>query len=147
MKIEVYFKKIYTVAFRLTGKELDASELATKAILKATNELDLNNQVTSYIFKITVLEVVTIFLEEYDTYTVHVNDSNNKKSKDKFKALQEALLSLKPLNRIVVIWKDALNFQLSDLISVINYNKKELNAELIFIASKSMYVVFDALLL
>jgi DNA-directed RNA polymerase specialized sigma24 family protein len=131
MDIEVYFKKIYTVAFRLTGNEKAASELASKAILKYVKELDSNGDVTSYIFKTTVLKVFKIFLEVSDTYSIYENTAiHNKKSKDKIQSLQEALLNLKPLNRVVVIWKDVLNFHLYDLMSSINCNKKELNDEL-----------------
>ncbi|MDF2678386.1 MAG: hypothetical protein K0Q97_2738 [Bacillota bacterium] len=37
---EYFFKKIYTIAFRLTGKENAACELATIAIVKVVKELD-----------------------------------------------------------------------------------------------------------
>lgn len=129
MDIEIYFKKIYTVAFRLTGNEKISSELASKAILRHIKEIDSNSNVPSYIFKTTVLEVFKTFLQVCDT-AYENTDIYNKKSKDKNQCLQNALLNLKPLNRIMLIWKDVLNFQLYDLIPSIKNNKKEINVEL-----------------
>lgn len=128
MNIETYYKKIYAVAFRLTGNETMACKFSTQAILKTFNTLDINNQVTNYIFKLTALEVCKIFLEENNTYYFDVNyATENNKSNDKIQALKEALLILKPLNRITVIWKDVLGFQLSDIIQLTNINKEGLN--------------------
>ncbi len=130
MDIEIYFKKVYTVAFRLTGNEKAACELTTNAILNTANELDLNYGVTSHIFKITILEVFKIFLENNPTCCTRDNTViHNKKQKNKTLILHEALLNLEPFNRALVIWKDTLNFELSDLITI-NNNKNELKNEL-----------------
>ncbi len=131
---EYFFKKIYTIAFRLTGKENAACELATIAIVKVVKELDLNKQATSYVFKSTVLEVCKIFMEESDAEINNLSTNTNihsfTKPKDEVQALQEALLKLKPLCRITVMWKDILGFQLEEMLHIININKKELSREL-----------------
>lgn len=130
MDIEIYFKKVYTVAFRLTGNKKEACELTTNAILKTANEFDLNYGVTSHIFKITILEAFKIFLENNPTCCTRDNTViRNKKQKNKTLILHEALLNLEPFNRALVIWKDTLNFELSDLITI-NNNKNELKNEL-----------------
>ena len=130
MDIEIYFKKVYTVAFRLTGNEKTACELTTNAILNTANELDLNYVVTSHIFKITILEVFKIFLENNPKCCTRDNTViHKKKQKNKTLILHKALLNLEPFNRALVIWKDTLNFELSDLITI-NINKNELKNEL-----------------
>jgi DNA-directed RNA polymerase specialized sigma24 family protein len=130
---EYFFKRIYTIAFRLTGKENASCELATCAIVKTVKELDLNKQESSYVFKHTALEVCKMFIEESETYINNMNTTTTIHTFTKpneVQVLQEALLNLKPLNRITVIWKDILEFQLDEILPIVNINKKELSAEL-----------------
>lgn len=131
---EYFFKRIYTIAFRLTGKENASCELATNAIVKTFNELDLDKQATSFVFKYTALEVCKMFIEESENSINNLNTTTAihsfTKPKHEVQVLQEALLKLKPLCRITVIWKDILDFQLDEMLPIVNINKKELSREL-----------------
>jgi DNA-directed RNA polymerase specialized sigma24 family protein len=128
MDMNVYFKKIYTVAFRLTGNEKTAYELTSEAILELSGKTDINDKITDCIFKSTALEVCSLFLKKYATCSDELDFDNN--SKDKTYEIQKTLLSLNPVSRIIIVWKDFLNFQLSDLTQIINKDKTELNYEL-----------------
>lgn len=128
MDMNIYFKKIYTVAFRLTGNKKTACELTTQAILKLSDKIDTNSKISDYIFKSTVLEVWSLFWKKYDICSDEFDFDNN--SKDKPHEIQKALLSLDAVSRIIIVWKDFLGFQLSDLIHIINKDRTELNAEL-----------------
>lgn len=128
MDIDVYFKKIYTVAFRLTGNKKAACELTAQAILKLSGKIDTNNKISDHIFKSAALEVCSLFWKKYDVRSgVPDFDCN---SNDKTYEIQKTLLSLKPVSRIIIIWKDLLSFQLSDLAHIINKDITELNDEL-----------------
>lgn len=128
MDIDVYFKKTYTAAFRLTGDKKAACELTTQAISNLSDKIDTNNIITDCIFKSTVLEVCVLFLQKYDMCSVEFDFNYN--SKDKSQKIQKALLSLDTVNRIIIVWRDFLSFQLSDLVHIINKDRTELNAEL-----------------
>lgn len=126
--MNVYFKKIYTVAFRLTGNKKAACELTAQAISNLSGKIDTNNKISDCMFKSTVLEVCSLFLQKYDMCSDEFDFDNN--SKDKSYEIQKALLSLNSTSRIIIVWKDFLGFQLSDLIHIINKDRTELNAEL-----------------
>lgn len=130
MDMNLYFKKIYTVAFRLTGDKKEACELASQAILKLADKTDTNNEISDGIFKSAALEVCSLFLERFDAYTDEFNYCAYSGSKDEVNEIQEAILSLDPVCRITIVWKDLLSFQLSDLTFISNKDKKELNARL-----------------
>ncbi len=128
MDMNVYFKKIYTVAFRLTGNRKVAYELTAQAILELSGKTDTNDKISDYIFKSTAFEVCKQFLTKCDARYDEFDFDYN--SKDKTYEIQKTLLSLKPVSRIIIIWKDFLNFQLSDLTQIINKDRTELNYEL-----------------
>ena len=116
--MELFFKKVYTVAFRLTGEVCAAAELATSAIthtIKESNE----SYITANMFKTTILELVKIFLNKPCTGCG-----------DNLEGIQSALLKLKPINRSVIIWKDVLGYKVSDNMPVANYSCEELLREL-----------------
>ncbi len=116
--MELFFKKVYTVAFRLTGEVSAAAELATSAIthtIKESNE----SYITANMFKTTILELVKIFLNKPCTGCG-----------DNLEGIQSALLKLKPINRSVIIWKDVLGYKVSDNMPVANYSCEELLREL-----------------
>ncbi len=127
MNINDYFKKIYTVAFRLTGSKKSACELTEQAISSMYGKID--TEISDCIFKSTVLELCALFLQRYDgkCYDELEFDHN---PKDKLHEIQKALLSLTAVSRTIIIWKDFLGFQLSDLIHIINKDRTELNTEL-----------------
>jgi hypothetical protein len=103
MDIEVYFKKVYTVAYMLTGEEKMAGEIAELAITNTAEQLSGDNKVTAIMLQLTVLELIRIFLK-----------MPKSQSSDDVTGIQRALLKLKPFSRAVVIWKDVLGYQISD---------------------------------
>lgn len=119
---ELFFKKVYSVAFRLTGEKSKAIEMAEMAIAVAVKESDMGNKITRDIFQLTIIELVKIFLK---APKICYNDTN-----DYINDTQRALLNLKPISRTTVIWKDVLGFQISDNMPAANYTRQELLMEL-----------------
>ncbi len=117
--MELYFKKVYTVAFRLTGEEDAASEIAATAITNSIKESNGEYRVTENTFQSTIQELVKIFLDK--PFTCY---------NDNIDGIQSALLKLKPINRVVVVWKDVLEYELSDNMPVADYSCDELLGEL-----------------
>ncbi len=117
--MELFFKKVYTVAFRLTGEVSAAAELATSAITHTIKESNDSYKITSNMFQSTILELVKIFLNKPCTGCG-----------DNLEGIQSALLKLKPINRSVVIWKDVLGYKVSDNLPVADYSCEELMGEL-----------------
>lgn len=118
--MEIFFRKVYTIAFRLTGDKEIAGEIATSAIINTIIELSEDYKVIESSFKLTILELIRIFI---NTPSSHYNDN--------FKGIQNALLKLKPINRAVIIWKDMLGYKVSDNIPIVDYSYDELLRELI----------------
>lgn len=119
MNMELYFKKVYTVAYRLTGEEEAASKIAASAITHTIKDSGRDYKVTANIFQSTILELVKIFLAQ----PCIVCDDN-------LIGIQSALLKLKPVNRAVVIWKDVLGYKVSDNMPVADYSCEDLLGEL-----------------
>lgn len=120
MDMEVFFKKIYTVAFRLTGEEGLAAEMAASAITYTVNELEEDYKVTEELLQLTIIELVKIFLNIPKS---HCNYN--------LKGIQRALLELKPINRAVLIWKDVLGYQIDGNIPVPDCTYEELIKKLV----------------
>ncbi len=120
MDMELFLKKVYTVAFRLTGEEEIAAEMSTKAITHTIKELNEDYKVTDNLFQLTIIELVKIFLNVPKS---HCNFN--------FKGIQKALLELNPINRAVVIWKDVLGYRIYDNIPVSDFTHEELLKELV----------------
>jgi len=121
MDIEAYFKKVYTVAYMLTGEEKIAEEIAELAITNTSEQLNADNKISASMLQLTILELVKIFLKMPRS---HSDDDN-------ITSMQKALLALKPLTRAVVIWKDVLGFKLSGDTPVFDYTYEELVVELV----------------
>ena len=117
MNRDLFYKKVYTIAFRLTGDGKNAEDMSISAIIKTSNLLNEGLAVTENIFQLTILELIKVFLNTQLPYY------NNK-------GIQNALLNLKPLNRAVVIWKDVLGYNLKDNIPIEDYTYEELYREL-----------------
>lgn len=117
MNMELFSKRVYTVAFRLTGDEKNAENIAESAIIKIYKELNEEFTATENTFQLTIIELIKIFLNTPLSYY------NNK-------GIQSALLELKPINRAIVIWKDVLGYNLKDNIPIANYTYDELYREL-----------------
>nr|WP_312577621.1 hypothetical protein [Sedimentibacter sp.] len=133
MDIEVFFKKVYTIAFRLVGEEKLAGEMATHAIERTLEMLKENEHVNSNMFKITVIEVCKIFL--YESHIFVGDDAkyylNKFKEREiKLNQVQEAILALGPLNRVIIIWRDMLGYKLAEIIPAVNRSEKEMHHEL-----------------
>jgi DNA-directed RNA polymerase specialized sigma24 family protein len=113
--MELYFKKLYTIAFRLTGDEKLAEEMAESAITRTMEKHNYNYKVTPNMLQLTILELMKIFLKAPKPCC-----NNN------LKGIQRELLKLTPINRVVVIWRDVLGYKLSDNVPVDDYSSKEL---------------------
>lgn len=124
MDTNLFFKKIYTVAFRLTGEEKIADEIATQAIVHTFNEMneDYKEKATENILHLTVIELIKIFLSN----PIPISHSN-----DNLKGIKRALIELKPINRVVVVWKDVLGYEIHDNIPISDYTYEGLYKELV----------------
>lgn len=125
--MELFYKKVYTVAFRLTGEEEIAEKISILAIAKTYKVLNEEFKATDNVFSVIILELVKIFLNRPVTY------SNNN-----LKGIQRSLLKLKPINRVVVIWKDVLGYKLLDNIPIADYSYEEMHKAL-NIGRKELY--------
>lgn len=118
--MELFFKKVYTVAFRLTGEEEAAGEIAALAIIHTIKEYGDDYKVTPNMLQLTILELMKIFLN------MPMSCCN-----DNLNGIQRELLKLQPINRAVVIWKDVLGYKVSDNIPVADYSSDELLKKLV----------------
>ncbi|MDW5299243.1 MAG: hypothetical protein SA378_03785 [Sedimentibacter sp.] len=121
MNLNEYFKKIYTIAFRLTGEELQASNMAILAI-ERTATINSSENVSSNMLLYTAKEVCRIFLLEFE--------EQNEQYITTIEPMQNALLSLEPLNRATIVWRDILGFKIDDLALTVDCSKQELYREL-----------------
>lgn len=117
MNMELFYKKVYTIAFRLTGDDKNAEDMAVSAIIKINNQLSEDFTATENVFQLTIIELIKVFLNTQLPYY------NNK-------GIQSSLLKLKPITRAIVIWKDVLGYKLKDNIPIANYSFEELYREL-----------------
>lgn len=120
MYIELYFKKVYTVAYWLTGEVEIAEEIAELAITNTVKQLNEDYKVTASLLQLTYLELLKIFLNMPKSYC-----------NDNLKGIEKALLKLKPVNRAVVVWKDVLGYQISGNTPVPDCTYEELLKELV----------------
>lgn len=112
--MELFFKRVYTVAFRLTGEEEIAAEIATEAITLTINNLNEDFKVEN-LFQVTTIKLINIFL-----------NAPKASCNDGLIGIQGALLKLKPVHRAVVVWKDVLGFQISDNTPISDYTYDQL---------------------
>lgn len=134
MKFEEYINKVYNVAFRLTGDEKAAFEIASPAIESIVHNLDNNSSVSSNVFMMSAKEVCKAFIVKSQGFCSHEEGEkytySSKEHVNKAALLQKALLRLDPASRMTVVWRDILNFSLEDLTSVASCSKKELYCKL-----------------
>ncbi len=121
MENELFLKKVYSAAYMLTGKEKNACEIASLAIDNAVGDLITDNQATEDIFKTTMIKLVNIFINTQNICYNTNEDINN---------IQQALLSLNPVRRAAIVWKDVLGFRIEEGIPAENYTRRELLTEL-----------------
>lgn len=122
MDFNKFIKKVYTLAYWLTGDEGMADDMVTLAVSKNANYIR-ENDIDSSILHITAREVCSIFLMQHDKY-------NNRISNHKGTHIQKALLTLEPLSRTTLVWRDMLGYNINDLVIVSNFTKEELYQEL-----------------
>jgi len=134
MDVDAFFKKVYTTAFRLTGEEKAACNIAMNAIERIAKKMNIHRIVPSNMLKLTIKEVCKIFLEEHHVKTSDVSEYTLytlEETKNELNELQEAILTLEPINRVTIIWRDILGFKLSEIIPAVNRTEKELYQELL----------------
>ena len=120
MNFHEYIKKVYTIAFRLTGEEASACDMAALAVDRNVNNIK-EDDIDLSILHITAREVCGIFLSEPDKYSISINHNNH---------IQNTLLALEPLSRAAVVWRDIMGFNINDLVSISNCTKSELYKKL-----------------
>lgn len=133
MDTDSFSKKVYTAAFRLTGEEKAASNIAICAIERTTKNLNIHENVPLNMIEITAKEVCKIFLEETHIFTSDETEYpfiTVEEQKNELEQLQEAILTLEPIKRVTIIWRDILGFKLAKIISTVNCTEKELHGEL-----------------
>jgi hypothetical protein len=113
LNLEGYIKKVYTVAFRLTGDETKATNLAFKAISR-TN-IQQAKEFCLETFMISAKEVCRLFLLDNENIVFKSFERTRYSN-----CFQEALMSIKPLRRVLVVWSDVLG------LSVLETNFTEL---------------------
>src|SRR5690554_4797971 len=60
MNMELFYKKVYTVAFRLTGDEKNAEDMAVSAIIKISKQLKEDFTATENVFQLTIIELIKV---------------------------------------------------------------------------------------
>lgn len=126
---EAFYKRLYTVAFRLTGYEKAACELTTKTLFLESEKIEKNNNYNQLEnFKNIILKLIKVFIEEYSSSILNTNDICV--LEDNSQKLQRAILELSPTCRAIIIWKDLLGFKLDEILHIIPITKQELYKEL-----------------
>lgn len=105
----IYYKRLYTIAFRLTGEVESACKLTNETLFLMICKIENNN----YLFenlKFTILQMLKLYIEQDDLFCVALQNYNKEiiDTKDRIVKLQRALLELNPISRSVIIWKDLL---------------------------------------
>ena len=121
MNFQEYIKKVYTIAFRLTGEESSADDMASIAINNISYNIKEDN-IDLNILHNTAKEVCNIFLLEPDKYCSKTFTNQI--------TVQNTLLNLEPLTRAAVVWKDIMGFNINDLAAASNCPKLELYKKL-----------------
>jgi hypothetical protein len=118
MSKEVFIKKVYTFAFRLTGSENSACILAETAINRMVQTSDLSNNMSEDFFMCIAKDICNIYISDPEFFTDE--DCEEPEKKADANLLQKIILSLEPLNRITIIWKDVYGFSLNEIIPAVN---------------------------
>lgn len=118
MSKEVFIKKVYAFAFRLTGSENSACILAETAINRMVQASDLNNNMSEDFFMCIAKDICNIYISDFKSFTDEGCEEHDKKADASL--LQKIILSLEPLNRITIIWKDVYGFSLNEIIPAVN---------------------------
>jgi len=90
--------------------------------IERTAIINYSENISSNMLLNTVKEVCRIFLFE--------SEDQKEKNKTSSEPMQNALLSLEPLNRTTIVWRDILGYKIDDLSQTVNYSKQELYSKL-----------------
>ncbi|HHY99890.1 MAG TPA: hypothetical protein PLV23_01485 [Sedimentibacter sp.] len=120
MDLQEYIKKVYTIAFRLTGDETSAGDVASLAIKRKADAI--KDIIDTSILHETAREVFSIFLTEPDKYTGLSTHNHS--------PIQNQLMALEPLSRTALVWKDIMGYNIGDLEIITNCSKSELYEKL-----------------
>lgn len=126
MNIDSYLKKVYNVAFRLTGDDAKAANLAFNAINSSSSDLSLSDKVDSNMLVRSANEVCILFLTESDKVDGVFRRFEKNTYSDSF---QEVLMALNPLRRVTIVWRDILGYNLGEM-NITKHTKHELYFEL-----------------
>lgn len=126
MNMDKYFKNTYTVAFRLTGNEIKAGDMAYAAIEQHSSDFKLSGLIHMETIQNTAKEVCRIFLADSDNGIKLFKSFGGSTKAGSF---QDALMTLNPTTRAVVVWKDVLGYEIDDIAGDL-FPKKELYREL-----------------
>ncbi|MEL7649013.1 MAG: hypothetical protein AAGU76_13015 [Sedimentibacter sp.] len=118
MSKEIFLKKAYAFAFRLTGSENSACILAETAINRMVQASDLSNNMSEDFFMCIARDICNIYISNPKSFTDEDCVEHDKKADANL--LQKIILSLEPLNRITIIWKDVYGFSLDEIIPAVN---------------------------
>lgn len=126
MNVNEFLKKVYTVAFRLTGDEMKAGDMAIVAIKCASSGLTLSDKISDGMLQRASKEVCRLFLSEADNNIQELKrfEQNNSNTE----LFQNALMDLSPLSRAAIVWRDILGFKIDDMTEI--HSKHELYSEL-----------------
>lgn len=107
MESDVLFNKVYTVAYRLTGQDENADELALSAITSTAREFGWYpwKPLHSEILQASVKKVCFLFLNQSWPDKIPQPVFLPGKELDQEQVVQAALLTLKPLERVIIVWR------------------------------------------
>jgi hypothetical protein len=122
------FNKVYTVAYRLTGQETSASDLAVTALTATAKEYgwQLQKKVPPEMPQASIKEVYRLFLTQSWLGKEPQPSSWEPSVVGREEALQAALLTLRPLERVAVVWRYVTGFKIAELVPVAGEAERDL---------------------
>ncbi len=122
------FNKVYTVAFRLTGQETSASDLALAALTMTARECGWQPRkpVPSEMLQASIKEVYRLFLTQPWPGKESQSFSRTPSLSGREEVLQAALLTLKPLERATVVWRYITGLKLAELAPIAGEAERDL---------------------
>ncbi len=122
------FNKVYTAAFRLTGQEATASDLALAALTAIAKEYDwqIRKPVPLGMLQASIKEVYRLFLAQPWPGKDPQPISKTCLASGQKEVLQAALLALGPLERATVVWRYITGFKVAELVPVAGETERDL---------------------
>ncbi len=122
------FNKVYTVAFRLTGQEASASDLALAALTVTAKECGWKpwKPVPPEMPQAGIKEVYRLFLTQSWPGKAPQPSSWALSVSGRKEVLQAALLTLKPLERATVVWRYVTGFKIAELVPIAGEAERDL---------------------